>query len=436
MKTFTSHNRPREVLDSILQNDATLSKEQRAAKYAKMSVSPYRFFRGTNHLFWQDFFRDWHFALFGGVPECQTWIQGDAHVYNFGAFGNENGEIIYGMDDFDDSIIADYQYDLWRLAISTCLDCRENGFFSTGKIQKAIRSLAKGYLKEATAPNHGQTQAKPLKRFLKIVKRKAHRHELLEKWTDSANGKRTFRIEKEKLAAMPSDEQEKLAQALEKHLVNFQHPESPSRFHFRIKDAAYRLEAGTGSLGVLRIYALIEGSGHRANDDVILDIKEQTPPQVCREMSWSELQEYQECFPDEGQRHARAFRAISRRPDRYLGWMSWEGKQFSIRERSVYKEDFPTDETRKFKHYRAMARQWGRLLARGHVRGAADLGPEQRQAFTLHIKGIRKKRKREFLSFLQALAGSYADCVEQDFGTFLSEINLLVEGRPHSINHQ
>ncbi|MBU42191.1 MAG: hypothetical protein CMN76_03145 [Spirochaetaceae bacterium] len=433
--SFTAHNRPQEVVESILFNDRELNTQQRAAKYAKMSASPYRFFRGSNNLFWYDFFRDWQFALFGGIPETQTWIQGDAHVYNFGVFGNSRG-IIYGMDDFDDSIVADYQYDLWRLAVSMVLDCRENGYFSEKKIRKFLSRLGKSYLKEGAKglsesayESLNSFQAPPLNKFLEKIAKKRDRGDLLDKWTAIEDNKRVFRLEKEKLDKVPESTFKDLARALDEHLHTLEHPSDPAPSHFKIKDVAKRLQAGTGSLGSMRYYALIEGKGSDLGDDVILDIKEQTAPEACKQMSEPELARYKLAFPDEGMRHARAFRAISVRPDPYLGWMRWNNADFSIRERSPFKEDFPTDKIKDYDDYLEMAGQWGRLLAREHLRGARDLGSHRQGELSAHLKQIKKNNKHPFLDFLQALALGYADCVELDFQTFQKEIHRLVEGQ-------
>lgn len=433
--TYTAHHRHQEVLESIYQVDADLETSQRAEKYAKMAASPYRFFRGSNSLFWKDFFRDWHFALFGGVPESQTWIQGDAHVYNFGAFGTEKGSILYGMDDFDDSIIADYQYDLWRLSISLVLDCRDNGFFSEKKQRKALKSLGKAYLKEASRTGAGKRgttpeDAKgPLAHFLDKVKKKKDRGELLGKWTIVERGERQFSQEHEKLEPLSDRERQQLADALGEHLHTLDFPDSNPGIHFKIKDAARRLQAGTGSLGLERYYAIIEGADEALQDDIILDIKEQSPPEACRQMNEREMSQYRAEFPNEGIRHARAFRAIAHRPDPYLGWLYWNGRHFSIRERSPFKEDFPTDKTKDFEEYRDMASTWGRVLAREHLRGADGVHSLRSAEFASHIKNIRKNKKAQFLDFLEALSFGYADCVSQDFQVFLKSLNYLVEGR-------
>jgi len=148
--------------------------------------------------------------LFGGVAGTQTWIQGDAHVYNFGAFANHDGDVIYGLDDFDDAVVSDYQYDLWRLAVSLVLDTRANGNFDDSTCAKALDALVKGYLKTATDYSKGDlerevhytadTAGKPLRKFLQKVGRKKSRERMLKKWTHlQKNGKLAFDASNPKL---------------------------------------------------------------------------------------------------------------------------------------------------------------------------------------------------------------------------------------------
>jgi uncharacterized protein (DUF2252 family) len=86
MSLMTTHNRKNRVNEAIKTADESLPHEATQLKYDKMRASPFAFFRETSHLFWADMYNDWRFALFGGRVETQTWLQGDAHVYNFGAF--------------------------------------------------------------------------------------------------------------------------------------------------------------------------------------------------------------------------------------------------------------------------------------------------------------------------------------------------------------
>ena len=57
---------------------------------------------------------------FGGASWARTWLQGDSHVYNMGAFKHQGEDVCFGFDDFDDSLVADYQYDIWRFTVALC----------------------------------------------------------------------------------------------------------------------------------------------------------------------------------------------------------------------------------------------------------------------------------------------------------------------------
>ena len=428
---LTGHNRPQQVIKAIQQANASLSAAHRQAKYAKMAASPYRFFRGSNHLYWQDVWHDWRFALFGGWPNTQTWLQGDAHAYNFGAYGHHDDQVRYGMDDFDDALIGDYQYDVWRLAISLVLDARENAELSSKAVDKALKKLLEGYIETLSAyrdeerPIYAVTldSAKdPLKSFMGKVADKQSRARMLEKWTtlDPDKG-RQFAERPGKLANLPADVASQLRRIIEQeYQQTLQHPikESDPQ-HFFVKDTARRLDAGTGSLGVERYYVLIEGGADHEHDDVILDIKEQVTPEAYRLMDKAQQQAWRKLFPNEGIRHAAAFHAIAEHPDAYLGWLTMNGKVFSVRERSPFKKDYPTHKLSSGKAYRKLARQWGEILAREHLRGAQALNRGKAAPFANAVCQRLEGREEQFIGVVATLAKAYADCVTQDYQVFM-----------------
>lgn len=427
---LTGHNRPQQVIEAIQHTNAPLAAATRQAKYAKMAASPYRFFRGTNHLYWQDIWHDWRFALFGGWPDTQTWLQGDAHVYNFGAYGHHDDQVRYGMDDFDDALIGDYQYDVWRLAASVVLDGRENVGLSPKAIDKALKTLLEGYYHtlaeytddipiEAVTLDSAKGKLKP---FMSKVADKQSRARMLEKWTtlDEQQG-RQFAERPGKLANLPADVASQLRRLIEQeYQQTLQAPIKESDpHHFRVKDTARRLDAGTGSLGVERYYVLIEGGVEHEHDDIILDVKEQVVPDAFRLMTKPQQQAWRKLFPNEGIRHAAAFHAIAEHPDAYLGWLSMNGKIFSVRERSPFKKDFPTHKLSGAKPYRKLARQWGQILAREHLRGAQALNKGDHRPFALAVCRRLEGREAQFVDVVSTLAVAYADCVEQDYGVFI-----------------
>ena len=85
------------------------------------SRDPFAFFRGTDHLFWADFGPSRLLRHFGGKKSTRTWISGDLHCDNLGTFTDAMGWLVYDLNDFDEGVVADFQYDLWRLAVSLVL---------------------------------------------------------------------------------------------------------------------------------------------------------------------------------------------------------------------------------------------------------------------------------------------------------------------------
>lgn len=427
IKDLTLHNRDQQVIQAITGNNANLDAASRRKKFAAMSESAYRFFRGTSHLFWQDMYNDWRFALFGGVSGTQTWIQGDAHVYNFGAFANHDGEVIYGLDDFDDAVVSDYQYDLWRLAVSLVLDTRANGTFDDSVCRKALEALVKGYLETATRYDKddlnqevhftAETAGKPLKKFLEEVGNTKSRKRMLDKWTRlQKNGKRVFDATNPKLKRLSPADRKRFMQSFE---VYRQEREEGRDTFYRIKDVVRRISAGTGSLGTMRFYVLIEGDEGTHHDDIILDIKQQDGPSLLLAMPKAEQEAYRRIYPNEGIRHVAAFSALAEHPDRYLGWLEFDGAVFSVRERSPFKDDFPTDKLDKKKHLYRMAATWGEVLATEHKRASRSLNQDEPFLFEETLKQLTAAREKEFVTLVTAIATHYAECVERDFGTFV-----------------
>ena len=90
------------VVNALSESNEPLTADDLHEKYCKMAVSPFVFYRGTAHLFWSDFADDWRQHRFG-CRRTRTWLQGDAHAENMGAFNDQEGNLVYGLNDFDES---------------------------------------------------------------------------------------------------------------------------------------------------------------------------------------------------------------------------------------------------------------------------------------------------------------------------------------------
>jgi uncharacterized protein (DUF2252 family) len=422
-----SYDRKGKIYEAIEHHNQALPSTSRSEKFKKMKDSPYAFFRGSNHIFWSDFAGDWQVNRFGGSAFSRTWLQGDAHVYNMGAYLNDIGVVSYGFDDYDDSLVADYQYDVWRFAISMVLDSKENGNISDAELSKCVREFARHYLE--TIDHHEQIDSfsssftkcntgKLLMKFLAKTENKYSRERMLEKWTD-VNESRQFKHIEGKLDPIAKDSElyGKIMQAFSSYTETVSEDFlSYYKDHYKILDLAVRHSAGTGSLGLKRYYALMRGDTDQNYDDVILDVKQQIQPTAFSYLSDEEVEEYNYNFKNHAQCHSEAYRALSQYPDCHLGWLSIDDAWYSVRERSPFKNDFPTSKLKTAKDYLAMAKQWSEIMAKKHLQAARKLnGSVDPYVFEATINRIARDRIEEFEVFVDGIAHSYAKQVRRDW---------------------
>ena len=433
-----SYDREGKILDAIRDQNAYLPEESKFKKYQKMATSPYIFYRGTNHLFWQDFAGSWRLHQFGGASWARTWLQGDSHVYNMGAFKHQGENVCFGFDDFDDSLVADYQYDIWRFAISIVLDCWDRDLHNSDEIDSALDTFSRSYLlsfkktikarklfeKRFTSAN----TCKPLARFLEKTQEKSSRRKMLEKWT-SGEHDRHFQLNSDKVRALDSPLREQLIDALGSYrerrneFMGLEHSDCP----MQILDVVERLGAGTGSLGNQRFYALIRDIDKQNQDhDFILDIKLQGQPTAYGYLSQEETDEYNNNFFNHAVRHADAYTALSDFPDHHLGWVSLDNGSYSVRERCPYKRDFDTSKLSS-KEFLLLAQQWGEVLALKHRRAARRLNQNQETSpLEEKLKTIAESHCWEFKFFIRSLAQPYAQQVRRDWEAFRGNADALL----------
>jgi len=85
-------------------------------KYVGMAENVYRFFRGTCHLFYEDFCKAEH------IPESPlTWICGDLHMENYGSYKGDNRLVYFDLNDFDESVLAPCLWEVSRMVTSILL---------------------------------------------------------------------------------------------------------------------------------------------------------------------------------------------------------------------------------------------------------------------------------------------------------------------------
>src|SRR5689334_20126336 len=107
-----------DVLKRIADFNRGRDVERLARKYKAMQKSALGFFRGTCHLFCED----WHGAALDDAPA--VWVCGDLHVENFGTYMGDNRLVYFDIADFDEALLAPCAWDLARLCTSVLIAAR------------------------------------------------------------------------------------------------------------------------------------------------------------------------------------------------------------------------------------------------------------------------------------------------------------------------
>ncbi|MTJ07386.1 DUF2252 domain-containing protein [Anabaena sp. UHCC 0204] len=237
-------------------------------KYKKLATDPFSFFRGTCHLFYEDFPPD---SLLNSAP--LTWICGDLHLENFGSYKGENRLVYFDINDFDESVLAPCTWDLVRFVTSIIV-----GSHAVGINDAESLHLSDIYLKTYTAtlaegkPGTVEKEtAKGLVKDLLASLQKRERVKFLKKYSKENNGKRCLDIEKKRIKKATESEQENV----KKLIRHWHHSTDQNADFYEIIDIQKRI-AGNGSLGLERYVILVEGHGS-PDGNYLLDFKETHP---------------------------------------------------------------------------------------------------------------------------------------------------------------
>lgn len=417
----------REMLISIFDEfDGTimsLDAGKRAEKYRKMSLSPFSFFRGSAYLFYFDVTRQ--YFPYHTSPERPTWIQGDLHFENFGAFTDETGSIVYDVNDFDEGYVGSYLYDVLRMSVSIALVGRQLGYsaaeqhaFIQGYLRtyaKQIRRFASGREDAGTFVVDETTAKGPVKKLLRKLKKRKQGH-FLEKVTSQMQQDRVF-LENSELAVPSEEEQARLEEAWGSYIETVAEHGKDSE-HYRIKDIAVKHGSGTASIGLDRYYVLTEGGAEENGlDDFVLEAKEVRVPVPAYFLPYSAS--FWHTFSHQGKRVTATQQAMHHKADPYLGFFTMEDRHFYVRERSPYKKRLKLEQIATADEMENVLSQMAQLTAKMHARADADVdsGILPYHSEREIAKAIGSDRDA-FARHLASFAVAYANQVETDYTYF------------------
>jgi uncharacterized protein (DUF2252 family) len=134
---WKAHAGRRDPVEIVIESNAGRVPQLVPIRMGRMLQSPFTFFRGAASLMASDLA---HTPVSGlRVQAC-----GDAHLLNFGAFATPERNVIFDINDFDETLPAPWEWDLKRLAASVVVAGRHLGL-SESDSARAANAAARSY---------------------------------------------------------------------------------------------------------------------------------------------------------------------------------------------------------------------------------------------------------------------------------------------------
>ncbi len=396
-------------------------------RWGRMSASPFAFYRGSAALMAADI---------AEAPRTGLTVQlcGDAHLSNFGLYGSPERELLFDVNDFDETLPGPFEWDLKRLAASFILAGRNNGFDEDTARETALAAVrsyrehmtayaemheldvwyshivADELLDMARSSQAAMTGTKKAvnKRF-KIAEKtfaKARSRTSLQaagKLTEVIDGSRRIVDQPPLVMHLKEfDENEAISGLFGQYKATLEDDRRQLLDRFEVVDLARKV-VGVGSVGTRCVIVLL--LGRDTDDPLFLQIKEAGP---------SVLEPYlgRSRFAHGGHRVVAGQRLMQAASDIFLGWMTGKpaGRQFYWRQLRDMKGSIEV-ELLKPPGLDILATLCGWTLARGHARSG------HRIAISSYL-GVSSR----FDEAIAAFALAYANQAEKDYATVLKAI--------------
>jgi len=255
-------------------------------KYKAMRESDFRFYRGTCHLFYEDFPQS---SELNKTP--LAWLSADLHIENFGTYKGDNRLVYFDINDFDEALLGPVAWDLCRLLTSNYLACLPLKFSEEDAKNLNLHFLNQytSALKAGNAKTIENASSQGIIRdFLKSLK---HRNtkEVIKEHTEKINGTRRFVSDNEHIVHTPETLKNKV-----RRIIDLWDAKKDRLGYTKVIDTALRI-MGTGSLGLERYVVLVKF--HKQKHMSLIDIKNANPSSA---LPWCHIK--QPKWPNEAKR--------------------------------------------------------------------------------------------------------------------------------------
>lgn len=364
----------RNPVDVLIDSNVGRMPELIPIRYGRMLTSPFTFFRGAAAVMAADLSQ-------GPVTGIRVQACGDCHLLNFGLFATPERNLIFDVNDFDETLPAPWEWDIKRLAASFVLAGRDNRFRAADARESAV-AVVRAYrerlaelatmtvleawysrldvlkiLKETEDPEMREFREKRLK---KAQSRTTIDHEY-PKLVEEVGGEPRIKDDPPFIFHHASTETDEAREIIEeaflayRETLRFDHRFLLDKFH--MKDIAVKV-VGVGSVGTFCGIILMLSE---TDDPLFLQLKQATR---------SVLEPYAgpSQFEHHGQRVVAGQRLMQAASDLFLGWTTGRhGRQYYLRQLRDMKIK-PMVEIYRPRHMVEYAGFCGQALANAHSR--------------------------------------------------------------------
>ncbi len=366
-----SRSNPLDVLES---QAASRVRELGAIRYERMAESPFAFFRGAAAVMAMDL---------ASTPTTGITVQacGDAHVNNFGFFASPERNLVFDINDFDETVPGPWEWDLKRLCASLHVIARQRGL-APADCNAVVMAAARTYHERLVdyaswqtldlfyeraeireVVEHFPTRYRSVVRGdVKQARRKDHLR-AVAKLTQVVGGRRRFIEDPPLIVHLDNTDHDmnEVMGLVESYRGTLSDDRRYLFDRYRLLDVARKV-VGVGSVGTRCWIALFVGPDDPEADLIVLQAKEAQP---------SVLEPYvgESVLGHHGKRVVVGQRLIQAASDVFLGWAEGPetGRNYYVRQLWDFKGqgDPMVMDLGHLSHYGALC-AW--ILARSHAR--------------------------------------------------------------------
>jgi uncharacterized protein (DUF2252 family) len=379
----------------------------------RMAESPFGFYRGAAAIMAAD-------LAHTPVTGLNVQLSGDAHCMNFGGFATPERNLLFDLNDFDETMPGPWEFDVKRLVTSIVVAARHNEFSArdaeiaalsaTQAYRQRMQELASSSALEVWYARLDATKILDAARSAGARRRRGRIRDqaatdsvraAVAKFTRVVDGARRFVDDPPLLyhSAATDDDDFDVAEIVGTYAWNLPPDVQVLLERYTLLDAAIKA-VGVGSIGTRCAIALFAADD---DDAFILQIKEALPSVLAAHLGPSE-------FENHGERVVRGQRVMQAASDVFLGWALSGSRCFYVRQfrdmkTSADLEAMDAYQLREYAHYCAWA------LAGAHARSGDA-------AAIAGYAGKSTVLDRALLEF----ALDYADQNERDYARFVSAL--------------